>query len=145
MGRRGKSEGSIYQRSDGRWAAAIDSGFIDGRRVRKTFYGVTRAYVAQILQTALQGEVVSQILEGQRRFDLLVRLEETYRTESRRILAASLAQLGELDEARTEAELFMMSNPHFTISHWAAHQPFRDEAMREHFVDGYRKAGLPER
>lgn len=45
------------------------------------FYGVTRAYVARILQTALQGEVVSQVLEGQRRFDLLVRLEESYRTD----------------------------------------------------------------
>ena len=75
----------------------------------------------------------------------ILKKEETYRTESRRILAASLAQLGQLDEARTEAELFMVSNPHFTISHWAAHQPFRDKAMREHFIDGYRKAGLPER
>ncbi len=45
------------------------------------FHGLTRAYVAQILQTALQGEVVSQVLEGQRRFDLLVRLEEAYRTD----------------------------------------------------------------
>lgn len=45
------------------------------------FHGVTRAYVAQIVQTALQGEVVSQVLEGQRRFDLLVRLEENYRTD----------------------------------------------------------------
>jgi CzcA family heavy metal efflux pump len=45
------------------------------------YYGVTRAYVAQILQTALQGEVVSQVLEGQRRFDLFVRLEERYRTD----------------------------------------------------------------
>ncbi|MEN9556778.1 MAG: Nickel and cobalt resistance protein CnrA, partial [Planctomycetota bacterium] len=45
------------------------------------FHGVTRAYVARIVQTALQGEVVSKILEGQRRFDLLVRLEENYRTD----------------------------------------------------------------
>jgi CzcA family heavy metal efflux pump len=45
------------------------------------FHGVTRAYVARIVQTALQGEVVSQVLEGQRRFDLLVRLEEGYRTD----------------------------------------------------------------
>lgn len=44
-------------------------------------HGLTRAYVAQILQTALQGEVVSQVLEGQRRFDLMVRLEENYRTD----------------------------------------------------------------
>lgn len=45
------------------------------------FYGLTREYVAGVLQTALQGEVVSQVLEGQRRFDLLVRLEEEYRTD----------------------------------------------------------------
>lgn len=45
------------------------------------FYGLTRAYVAQVLQTALQGEVVSQVLEGQRKFDLLLRLEEAYRTD----------------------------------------------------------------
>jgi CzcA family heavy metal efflux pump len=44
-------------------------------------YGITRAYVAKIVQTALQGEVTSQVLEGQRRFDLLVRLEEAYRTD----------------------------------------------------------------
>ncbi|MFZ4638662.1 MAG: efflux RND transporter permease subunit, partial [Pirellulales bacterium] len=45
------------------------------------FHGVTREHVARVLQTALQGEVVSQVLEGQRRFDLLVRLEEGYRTD----------------------------------------------------------------
>ncbi len=44
-------------------------------------YGLTRQYVASVLQTALQGQVVSQVLEGQRRFDLMVRLEEEYRTD----------------------------------------------------------------
>jgi CzcA family heavy metal efflux pump len=45
------------------------------------FHGLTRREVARVIQTALQGEVVSQVLEGQRRFDLLVRLEEGYRTD----------------------------------------------------------------
>ena len=45
------------------------------------FYGVTRQYVGNVLQTALQGEVVSKVIEGQRRFDLLIRLEEQYRTD----------------------------------------------------------------
>ena len=44
-------------------------------------HGVTRSHVAHLLQTALQGEVVSQVLEGQRRFDLMVRLEEQARTD----------------------------------------------------------------
>jgi TolB-like protein/class 3 adenylate cyclase len=73
-----------------------------------------------------------------------LRRPETYRTTSRRLLAASLAQLGRLDDACQEAILFMMANPHFTIGDWAESQPFRSEEARQHFVDGYRKAGLPD-
>ena len=74
-----------------------------------------------------------------------LRREDTYRTGgSRRFLAASLAQLGRLEEARHEAKQFLASSPHFTISHWASTQPARDRETLDHFVDGYRKAGLPE-
>jgi HME family heavy-metal exporter len=45
------------------------------------FYGVDRAWVADFVQAALQGEVVSQVVEGQRRFDLVVRLDEPYRSD----------------------------------------------------------------
>ena len=44
-------------------------------------YGLSREYVAEFVQTALQGEVVSQVLEGSRRFDLVVRLREEERTD----------------------------------------------------------------
>jgi len=73
-----------------------------------------------------------------------LRRPETYRNASRRFLAASLAQLGRLEEARREAQMFMMSNPRFSIQHWSASQPFRDEDLRQHFIEGYRMAGLPE-
>ena len=73
-----------------------------------------------------------------------LRQDETYRTSSRRFLAASLAQLGRLDEARSEVELFLVGNPDFTTGHWAATEPFRDTATLGHFVEGFRKAGLPE-
>ena len=52
------------------------------------FFGVDRASVGQFVQTAVHGEVVSQVVEGQRRFDLLVRLDEPYR--------ADVANLGDL-------------------------------------------------
>jgi HME family heavy-metal exporter len=65
------------------------------------FHGVSRAYVASFVQTALQGEPVSKVLEGQKRFDLIVRLEEAYRTD--------YAQLGrlrvDLPENRGQVEL----------------------------------------
>ncbi|RLS55609.1 MAG: efflux RND transporter permease subunit [Planctomycetota bacterium] len=62
-------------------ARATDELHIRLRADDLAFHGVTRGYVARIVETALQGEVVSQILEGQRRYDLLVRLEESYRTD----------------------------------------------------------------
>jgi TolB-like protein len=81
-----------------------------------------------------------------RRYDdaiATLRHEDTYATGSRRTLAAALAQSGRVDEAHEEGTRFMAGNPQFTISYWASIQP-GDDAVRQHFVDGYRKAGLPE-
>jgi integrase len=49
-GKRGNNEGSIYQRSDGRWVASISLGGGE----RKSFYGKTRAEVAHALTAALR-------------------------------------------------------------------------------------------
>jgi adenylate cyclase len=73
-----------------------------------------------------------------------LRNEATYRTESRRLLAAALAQLDRQEEAREEAKLYLAGNPHFRISHWVETHPYRDLAMRDRFLEGLRKAGLPE-
>src|SRR6185437_4321156 len=57
--RRGHGDGTIYQRSDGRWAASIS---LEGRK-RKTFYGKTRKEVQEQLKKALhqqqQGTLVT--------------------------------------------------------------------------------------
>jgi integrase len=59
MGRRGHGEGSIHQRSDGRWAAVLDLGWEGGKRRRKYVYGKTRREVqqklAQVQHTHQQG------------------------------------------------------------------------------------------
>ena len=45
-------------------------------------HGLSRGYVAEFVQTALKGEAVSVVLEGQRRFDLVVKLKEPYRSDA---------------------------------------------------------------
>jgi len=44
-------------------------------------YGISREYVADFVQTALKGETVSKVLEGQRRFNLVIKLQEPFRSD----------------------------------------------------------------
>jgi integrase len=48
--RRGKGEGSIFQRSDGRWAGTVSAGWTSTGRTRHTAYGKTRAEAAIALR-----------------------------------------------------------------------------------------------
>jgi integrase len=51
--RRGRQEGTIFQRQDGRWSGSLDLGWESGRRRRKHFYGASRAEVRDKLGRAL--------------------------------------------------------------------------------------------
>ena len=52
---------------------------IDGHVLKQ--YGLTRGDITEYVETAMNGRVVSEILEGQRKFDLLVRLDEPFRED----------------------------------------------------------------
>ena len=52
--RRGRGEGSITRRADGRWMARVDLGWQDGKRHRKTLYGRTKREVQDKLREAVQ-------------------------------------------------------------------------------------------
>ena len=53
--RRGRGEGSVYRRVDGRWVGSVDLGWRDGKRQRKVVYGTTRREIADKL-IALHGQ-----------------------------------------------------------------------------------------
>jgi adenylate cyclase len=73
-----------------------------------------------------------------------LRHKSTQGAGAKRILAAALAQLGQMAEAKKEARKFLSEFPHFSARQWADTQPFRNSVDRQHFIDGYIKAGLPE-
>ena len=62
--------------------------------------------------------------------------------EGRRLLAASYAQLGRLDEAREQARLLLEAHPNFSLDHWSSILPDRLEEETMHYVEGLKKAGL---
>jgi integrase len=65
--RRGKGEGSIFQRADGRWCASIVIGRNeDGKRIRRTVYGKVKREV-QARLTAMQGQRQAGSLRDTRR------------------------------------------------------------------------------
>jgi HME family heavy-metal exporter len=52
---------------------------IEVNRDQLLLYGLTPERVNEYIETAMNGDVISQVLIGQRTFDLLVRLDEPYR------------------------------------------------------------------
>ena len=61
-----------------------------------------------------------------------------------RYLAACYAQLGRLAEARVLVTKTLEQQPDFTLSEWAAREPYQHRANLDDLLDGLRKAGLPE-
>lgn len=61
--RRGRGEGSVYQRADGKWCATISAGYTaNGRRRRRTMFGGTKQAVqeelARVQLTLLEGTFI---------------------------------------------------------------------------------------
>jgi adenylate cyclase len=60
------------------------------------------------------------------------------------LLAATHAQLGQLEEARKETAEVLRINPGFTIERFRRLAVDKNPKDAEHLIDGLRKAGLPE-
>lgn len=84
--RRNSGEGSVYQRTDGRWCGQVNLGWENGRRRRKFFYGATAGEVqTQLLKartTLSQGLPVAHERQTVNQF-LTHWLEDTVKTFAR--------------------------------------------------------------
>jgi adenylate cyclase len=59
-------------------------------------------------------------------------------------LAASYAQLGQTEEAQAEIAQILKIDPKVSVDIWAEREPYKDPVDKERWIDGLRKAGLPE-
>jgi integrase len=64
--RRGRGEGSITKRADGRWEARLDLGYVNGRRRYKALYGRTRKGVSEQLHQAKQSQAEGTLVTDER-------------------------------------------------------------------------------
>ena len=84
-------------------------------------YGLNRTDVTEFVETAMNGIVVSEILDGQRKFDLLVRLDEPFREDlTRWVGCKSICPMAALSswkmwqpfaEVRSESDQARKSSP----------------------------------
>jgi integrase len=105
--RRGRGEGTISKRVDGRWQARVDLGWQDGKRRRKAVYGRTRREASERLTEALRAvqqcatipderQTVGHFLDcwlEQKRSRLRPRTWATYETAVRLHLAPGLGKI----------------------------------------------------
>jgi class 3 adenylate cyclase/tetratricopeptide (TPR) repeat protein len=80
--------------------------------------------------------------ESQKVITAIQRMQDP--SEGARLLAVAYAHLGMMDEARAQAAEVLRLHPGFTISSWSTRPPYRDRAVFERYVEGLRRAGLPE-
>ena len=122
-------------------------------------YGINVADVQDAIETAVGGKAVSQVLQGEQRYDLVVRYQPPYRNtkeaiENIRLLApsgerVSLAQLCKVTVRDGASEIYREGNSRYVAIKYSV--PVRDlgstveEAMRQGRQAGEAAGGLSHR
>jgi Tfp pilus assembly protein PilF len=60
------------------------------------------------------------------------------------VLAGSYAQMGQLEDAKNSAANALEENPDFSLRQWSENLSYENPVDLEHYINGLRKAGLPE-
>ena len=93
------------------------------------------------------GQALMYALYNARRYEEVVAVSKTINVQhviTNVVLAGSYAYMGQHDEAQLTVAHILESNPDFTLGWWLQRQNFSDQATLNHYVEGLRKAGLPE-
>ncbi len=141
-------------------AFALNPNLIDYRYARALTYAGEPARAIEVLEAAIRLDPFqplnhSSVFMGQanymlKRYDDAARLFRECASRQPNSqwphlwLAGTYAQLGQLDEARTEAAEVLRINPGFTIERYKRLAVHKNPKDVEHRLDGLRKAGLPE-
>jgi TolB-like protein len=86
------------------------------------------------------GDAYFDLADYRSAVDVLSRMRD--KSEGLRLLTASYALLGDLDEARRHAGLLLQAHPEFLIEHWEAVPPDPASEATQRFVEGLKRAGL---
>ena len=93
------------------------------------------------------GQALMFALYNARRYEEVVAISKTIDVRhvvTNAVLAGSYAYMGQLDKAHLSVAHILESNPNFTLSWWSERQNFSQQVDLNHYMDGIRKAGLPE-
>lgn len=63
---------------------------------------------------------------------------------SPRLAIATYAKSGQFEKAKAAAKEFLKDNPGFSMACWAEEQPYENSDDLDHYLDGLRRADLPE-
>jgi TolB-like protein len=91
----------------------------------------------------LLGQALVQLGRYEEAVEALNR-EETYRSNSRRVLAVALSKLGRHAEAKTEAKLFMATVPDARMGFWLKTRPFCRPEDLKFWADAFKELSLPD-
>jgi Putative Zn-dependent protease, contains TPR repeats len=91
-----------------------------------------------------RGEILFQLRRYDEAIEAFAKLDRGHYFWVRAFVIAALAQAGRVDEARRQLTALLRDQPGVTIARVLKAQVYKDDEMRDHLIEGLRKAGMPE-
>jgi adenylate cyclase len=90
-----------------------------------------------------RGEILFQLRRYAEAIEAFVKLDLGHYFWVRAFVIAALAHAGQMPEARRQVTALLEEQPGVTIARVLKVQVYKDDKMRDHLIEGLRKAGMP--